>query len=371
MITPEISAAEVPASVDRRVGAYAIDLGIALAIPLLLVSMLSGAAFSLAAMAGTTVTSAAPFVPALLLVSCVGWAVAYTAMQGGAGSIGQRLLGIRISDADSGDHIGFARALARNVLFALAASIVVGLFSPLLDRSARHQGWHDLAARAGVVDVRATAAAASAHRTSTVAPVAAPAYGARVNSAPIRASAAVDPGDPVDEDTVLVSQPTVAAEHVVAPVPTGSPRDSGGLAVATREPLPAGERATTSAAASEPLVDQQAQAVSDHLALAVLTWDDGSRTAVYERTVCGRNPVREPGAVALALRDETLSLSKTHFEVGGDPRAPWIIDRFSTNGTMITRDGERIPVVAGVPTSLRPGDRLEFGDRAAVVGVAA
>ena len=284
-----VSGAEAPASDERRVGAYVIDIGIAVAIPLVLVSMLSGAAFGLSAVTGATTTSLQGLVPVLLLASCAGWALAYTAMQGGSGSIGQRVMGLRLADAETGVSIGFRRALARNVVFHLAASIIVGYFSPFFDRGSRHQGWHDLAVRACVVDVCGRAAT-TALGAATGAAAAETEYGAPVPSAP---------------------------------------------------------------------------------GLAVLLWDDGSPMAVYERTVCGRNPPQEDGAVARALRDETLSLSKTHFEIGGDPAGAWIIDRFSTNGTNLVRDGERTGLAAGLPTTLRAGDRLEFGDRSAVVGVPA
>jgi uncharacterized RDD family membrane protein YckC len=289
------SGAAIPASLERRVGAFMVDVGIALAIPLMLVSMLSGAEFGLSALIGTTTLQS--LVPVLLLASCGGWALAHTAMQGGSGSIGQRVMGLRLADADAdadadaGAGIGFGRALARNVVFHLAASIIVGCFSPLFDRGPRRQGWHDLAARACVIDVRGGATVLTPPTgDSAVAAAFSSEYGAPVNSAP---------------------------------------------------------------------------------ALAVLIWDDGSPMAVYERTVCGRNPAREEGAVARALRDETLSLSKTHFEIGADPAGPWIIDRFSRNGTHLVRDGERIGLAAGLPTPLRAGDRLEFGDRSAVVGVPA
>lgn len=104
--------------------------------------------------------------------------------------------------------------------------------------------------------------------------------------------------------------------------------------------------------------------------LAVLTWDDGTRMAVYGRTLYGRNPASEDGAVAIPVRDETLSLSKTHFEVGGDTAGTWIADRHSTNGTTLVRDGGRIPLTPGVRTNLRDGDTLEFGDRRVTVGLA-
>ncbi|KRB37138.1 FHA domain-containing protein [Microbacterium sp. Root180] len=103
--------------------------------------------------------------------------------------------------------------------------------------------------------------------------------------------------------------------------------------------------------------------------LAVLTWDDGSRIAVYGPALCGRNPAAEWGLASIPVRDETLSLSRTHFEIGGDAAGAWIADRHSMNGTVLVRDGGRHPLVAGLPTTLRAGDRLELGDRTAVVGI--
>lgn len=100
--------------------------------------------------------------------------------------------------------------------------------------------------------------------------------------------------------------------------------------------------------------------------LAVLTWDTGEQVAVYGRTVFGRDPFGGPCA-AVVVRDETLSLSKTHFEVGGDPAGVWLADRWSRNGTVLVRDGVRRMLPPGERVPLRPGDRLELGDRRATV----
>ncbi|WP_228484872.1 FHA domain-containing protein [Microbacterium cremeum] len=125
----------------------------------------------------------------------------------------------------------------------------------------------------------------------------------------------------------------------------------------------------TRVSASVPPPAQRAALYPDAPVLAVLTWDDGTRMAVYGRTLYGRNPAGEAGAVTVAVRDETLSLSKTHFEVGSDERGPWIVDRHSTNGTVLVRDGGRLPLVPGVRTTLRDADRLELGDRSTAVVV--
>lgn len=97
---------------------------------------------------------------------------------------------------------------------------------------------------------------------------------------------------------------------------------------------------------------------------ALLTWDDGRRTAVYARTVFGRDPSRAAGADAVVLRDETLTLSRTHFElVPLSPEGLAVIDRASTNGIRVVRADGAVPVVPGQQTVLRTGDRLELGDR--------
>ncbi len=103
--------------------------------------------------------------------------------------------------------------------------------------------------------------------------------------------------------------------------------------------------------------------------VAVLTWDTGEQVAVYGRTVFGRDPFGGPCATVV-VRDETLSLSKTHFEVGGDERGAWLTDRWSRNGTTVLRDGHRLPVRPGERVPVRSGDVLELGDRRATVSEA-
>ncbi|REJ06925.1 FHA domain-containing protein, partial [Microbacterium bovistercoris] len=100
----------------------------------------------------------------------------------------------------------------------------------------------------------------------------------------------------------------------------------------------------------------------------VFTWDDGSRVTVSRRTIFGRNPAPEDGAVIVPVRDETLSLSKTHFEAASEVSGGWIMDRHSTNGMTIVRDGVRIACVAGERTRVRLGDVIEIGDRVVTIG---
>ena len=100
----------------------------------------------------------------------------------------------------------------------------------------------------------------------------------------------------------------------------------------------------------------------------VFTWDDGTRVSVSRRTIFGRNPGPEDGAIIVSVRDETLSLSKTHFEAAAEASGGWVLDRHSTNGMTIVRDGQRIACPAGQRVPVRLGDAIEIGDRIVTIG---
>ena len=97
-------------------------------------------------------------------------------------------------------------------------------------------------------------------------------------------------------------------------------------------------------------------------------WDDGARATVSGRTLFGRNPAAEAGAAVVVVRDETLSLSKTHFEAAAESAGGWVMDRHSTNGMTIVRDGVRIACPPGERVRIRLGDAIEIGDRIVTVG---
>lgn len=97
--------------------------------------------------------------------------------------------------------------------------------------------------------------------------------------------------------------------------------------------------------------------------LVTLVWDDGARHSLRTPTLFGRNPRGASGWQCTPVRDETLSLSRTHLAFGGVPGAAWVADTHSTNGTEIVRDGRRHRVSPGERWIVRAGDILEVGDR--------
>ncbi|MFT3798008.1 RDD family protein [Microbacterium sp.] len=175
---------------------------------------------------------------------------------------------------------------------------------------------------------------------------------------PGRPSESRPPERPVPTTIAPAAEPPAVAEFAPEPPPAPGPRRLG----------PRGDR--------DAIIDgvDQTRIATGERPLARLAWDNGARQAVYGRTLFGRNPVPETGAMVVPVRDETMSLSKTHFELvpgsDGDARVLWIVDRHSTNGVVVRRGIHREPLVPGERTRVRMGDVLEFGDRHVVIEVA-
>lgn len=448
------------APTSRRAVAYLIDAAIVAGIGIVLGTLL----VILAAIAGADgmLTVLAIGGPVVWLVM-IGWLVFYTFMQSGNGSIGMRAQGLRLVRETDGAPLGFGRALLRNVIFWLAASIVVGYFTPLFDGSGRFQGWHDKLARSLMMDARTGGATFAAPATmamqvpprpvlpnavppmpglaTPLLPFVNPAVNPVSNPAahgvppvpglaPVQPASAYSPSEPasyaapvgqppVPRESAPALDETVPAPQAPFPSPSApplapqatSPQIAGQPSIAqpatpgddsliafvpgiTQDAPPA--RIAPAPVAAAPTPDQVTSApaappvpetptVADPATFddlgevedtrisipghrLVFTWDDGTRVSVSQRTLFGRNPAPEDGAVVVLVRDETLSLSKTHFEAAAPASGGWIKDRHSTNGTVIVRDGERIPCIPGEEMRIRLGDAIEIGDRIVTIG---
>ncbi|MDP3950477.1 RDD family protein [Microbacterium sp.] len=450
------------APTSRRAVAYIIDaaiaagIGIVLSILLVIFAVLAGPDGMLGVLAVGG--------PVVWLV-LVGWLVFYTFMQAAGGSIGMRAQGLRLVQEADGAPLGFGRALLRNVIFGLAASIVVGYFTPLFDGSGRFQGWHDKVARSLMLDARTVGARAAAPATQAmnipprpVAPNAVPplpgrapeptypshslastpggvppvpgltpapshsspesiAYAALVGQAPTPGAPALDETIPAPRPPQAAPPAAQAAQPASQPapfIPQSAPQQPAGRPTIAQPPAPtSGENsliafvpgitqdgppersaeapaappaaapvvpptvppvatpaqpAVAAQAPSEDVGDVEDTRISIPGHRLVFTWDDGTRVTVSQRTLFGRNPAPEEGAVAVIVRDETLSLSKTHFEAAAEVSGGWVKDRHSTNGTVIVRDGERIPCTPGEAVRVRLGDAIEIGDRIVTIG---
>ena len=80
----------------------------------------------------------------------------------------------------------------------------------------------------------------------------------------------------------------------------------------------------------------------------------------------GRNPqprVGEEDATLIKVSDETRTVSKSHLAVGVDVSGLYVMDRGSTNGTMVTApDGGQRPCPPGDLVDVPGGSVISFGD---------
>ncbi|RLK52375.1 RDD family protein [Microbacterium telephonicum] len=383
-----------PAALGRRVGAYVVDAVVGFVA--LLLGALAGAGISFATQGAFPLPAAVAVAYAVALA----WFFVYTAMQGGAGSIGARMTGLALVRAD-GTRLGFGRALGRNVIWGLGGAIVVGYFSPLFDSSPWRRGWHDKVAGAVMTDTAGRGAptplpGAATEPVSPLGGVEAPASDAPTGSfSPEQAAGpAFLPAGPIlppatdlapgDQPSPPAARPTAGVISFVpgvtsaADVAPGAPTTDAGrptpVVAAPVAPTPARGTAAPGAAlvAGTPSGAglEDTRIATDDRPVARLVWDDGARQALYGRTVFGRNPTPETGAAVAAVRDETLSLSKTHFELAVRGGALWVTDRHSTNGVVLRRGTARQSAEPGEPLRVHSGDVLEFGDRHVLIEIA-
>lgn len=195
-----------------------------------------------------------------------------------------------------------------------------------------------------------------------VAPVApaAPAAPAPVAAPPAPpAPVAAPPVPPAPAAPPVPPAPVTQAAPPAPPTPPAAPAAAAPAATAPAAAAP------TPAPADDDLEETRISIPGHRL---VFTWDDGTRIPVSRRTVFGRNPAPEEGVVVVPVRDETLSLSKTHFEAAAETSGGWILDRHSTNGLTLVREGQRISCPAGQRVPIKLGDVIEIGDRVVMVG---
>ena len=323
-------------------------------------------------------------------------------------TIGKAVTGIRSVNVRTLERPRVGAVLLR-LLIVLAAGVVpllgpvLILISPTFDPEGRGRGLHDKATGIWLVDVRhglnpydpkrmrvarkmvkAEPSLGRAPLPSLATPVdpgAQPEYrpGSRVSAGVLGIARPHDPharptvglslatptgqtpaeaGQPVlggyrvaDADTPRAADLRVAAPAVPSPVETPSP------AASPSPPDPAPAQASVSAPAPEAATS------------FALRFDSGESIPISAPVLLGRNPdaAGHPGARAIALADDSRSLSKTHLLVRPVDGGLEIVDCRSTNGSGVIRDGVEDPVTAGTPTAATEGDMIRLGDRVATV----
>ena len=369
-----VGAVLAPAELDRRFYAYVVDRAIG---------------WGLGAAAGAVVwygldehrplTVAGAVAGTIILVSLV-----LAVLQGTSGATpGKSALGIRAVNVDSGRPPGIGRALERSILLGAAGLPTAGLgvatlaWTAAMDRENRRRAWHDRVTRSLVVDVRPVEAdqddvvagpramvnltAMRLMPTPDVAPPATPA------SAPPARPPSTPPSTPPGPH---------AAEPRVEPVqpPVQPPvRPPGAPARSEREPTSPNLETAPEQTAQAPSTRSPGRGPATPPATARwrVAFDTGESFVVEGLALVGRGPQPRPGEAVrhvVPLRSTDMSLSKTHaqFHVARDGVLV-VMDRGSTNGSVLIRRGMSRELAAGKPATLVDGDRVRFGDREMLV----
>jgi hypothetical protein len=285
-------------------------------------------------------------------------AVVFAVVLGTMGSSpGKAALGLRLVSADEGRPIGVGPALLRTVIVGAAALPTFGLglaslaWTAVMDGGRQRRGWHDHVSGSVVVDIRPVA---ELPQEVTEAPRQV------VNLTAMRLAPAPPPAPPPTPPR-RVAPPT---DQPPAPQPV-SPRPA--TPPSTYPPGPPLGRPPATEPETDRTVVRDSAPRPAPTAVWRVTFDDGHTFLVEGLALVGRRPEGRPGEPVrhlVPLTSTDMSVSKTHaqFQVAPDG-ALIVMDRGSTNGSMLVRSGVARELPAGRPTTLLPGDEVRFGDR--------
>lgn len=283
-----------------------------------------------------------------------------------AATPGLRLAKLQLVGFTNGRPVGYGRVFVRALVFAVLGVTVLGLLVLLifLLRSPRYQGWHDLAANAVVIKERALAP-----RTRT---------GARTSTASTSRREGPTEARPGEErqPVASVESPSGAdrgpgetqppGEPGAVPPPTGVPPAALPLAPSGVE---VGAGPLVSAVADRNQVE--AASTAGRPAAPPTSWyavlDDGQEVPVHGLVLLGRNPQPRQGeehADVVRIPDQSRTLSKSHLLLDLDANGCFVVDRGSTNGSVVrTPDGARIRCTPGAAVRVPEGSTVKMGDR--------
>ena len=334
-----------PADLDRRFYAFAIDRLVAWTI--------DAAAAYLAWRYLVDRDRVAAGVAVIAAVVVVVYAAFALVLGRTGGSPGNAALGIRVLDAGTGAPIGPRRALLRQLVLGVATLPTFGLgtatlaWTAAMDPGGRRHGWHDRLAGSEVLDVRPVpeepevVAEAPRHVVNLTAMrlVPAPTTPPPPPPTPVRAAPAAPPLPPPPPPPPPA--PAREPQHRAPDPEPSPPRQQLGYPLV---PEPQGPSARWR-----------------------VSFDSGESLLVEGLTLVGRRPEPRSGEDAgqlVALRSDDMSLSKTHAQLQVVADGVLVVmDRGSTNGSVLLRQGVARDLAAGRPTTLLDGDHVRFGDR--------
>jgi uncharacterized RDD family membrane protein YckC len=363
-VTGETVPSTPVADLDRRFYAFAIDRAIAWGIDAAAAVLI----FQLLIEPGNVWAGVAAIAAVVVLVGVV-----FAVVLGLTGtSPGMGISAIQVVRESSGTPIGVRDALLRQLILGVAALPTLGLgvatlaWTAVMDADGRRRGWHDHVAHSVVVDVRPVVEelpeeeSGPRHVVNLTALRLVPAPAPEPVSSPARARRPSTPppaGPPQTQPELQPARHAAVALAAPPPPPPAPPRQQLGYPLVP-EPRPDAEPAAPAGGA--------------HAARAArsqwrVRFDTGESFLVEGLALVGRRPEGRNGEQVrhlVQLPSSDMSLSKTHaqFQVAADG-ALVVMDRGSTNGSFLVRQGVPRGLPAGKAATLVDGDHVRFGDR--------
>lgn len=258
-------------------------------------------------------------------------------------SPGKAMSGLRVVHHGTGTPIGVGRALLRSLVLGVSGLPTFGIglatlaWTAVEDSGRQRRGWHDHLADTVVVDVRPVVEVADdgadegpRHIVNLTAMRLVPAPSVEVVRTPERSEQSMRRQQLPPE----VTHPGQPAAQPAAPPP----------------PRPA----------PPPYAPPQPPRWRVH-------FDNGESFVIAGLALVGRRPEARTGeqvAHLIPLSSADMSVSKTHAQFGPTADGTIVVmDRGSTNGTVLVRQGMSRQLAPGKPAALVHGDRVVYGDR--------
>ncbi|MCK9825796.1 RDD family protein [Nocardioides cavernae] len=312
-------------------------------------------------------------------------------------SPGKAATGLRVVHHGTGTPIGVGPALLRSFVLGAAGLPTFGIgvatlaWTAVEDRGRQRRGWHDHLAHTVVVDVRPVVEVATSavdegprHIVNLTAMRLIPAPPVEAVRTPERSEHSMRRQQLPPE----VVAPPAAVPQPPPPTPVGrAPQQAPQAAPPQQAPQPAQQaRHRAPQTPSQQTAPQPTQQPTPQMAPQMVPppatragrpqpqparwrvhFDNGESFVIAGMALVGRRPEPRSGeqvAHLIPLASADMSVSKTHAQFGPAPDGTIVVmDRGSTNGTILVRQGVSRQLAAGKPAALVHGDKVVYGDR--------
>lgn len=318
-------------------------------------------------------------------------------------SPGKAAAGLRVVHHGTGTPIGVGPALLRSLVLGVAGLPTFGIgvatlaWTAVEDRGRQRRGWHDHLTHTVVVDVRPVEQEADAsadegprHIVNLTAMRLIPAPPVEVVRTPERSEhsmrrqplppevvappAAARPAPP--QTPPQATPQTPPRPQAVPPTPAQAPVQRPPQPAPHQVPPPPQptSQPPQPAARQAPPVQPPSHAAAPPAARHAgpparwrVHFDNGESFVIAGMALVGRRPEPRSGeqvAHLIPLASADMSVSKTHAQFGPASDGTIVVmDRGSTNGTILVRQGVSRQLAAGKPAALVHGDKVVYGDR--------